>query len=115
MLVLTVDLVSGSIGPLGREEIVGGPLNHTGPIPPHLAGLATNETDASEELVAPDVPLSCLSSLMQAQDPTQIFVSNADLTSCVSTVYRPDPATGANTYTTSLQEIADCLNALFDC
>ena len=113
---LPVDnLLLGIPGPLDREESVGGPLNHTVPIPPHLAGLSANETDASEEVVEPKDPLACLSSLMLEGDPTQIFVSNADLTSCVSTVYRPDPDTGMNTYTTSLQEIADCLNAMFDC
>lgn len=104
-------------GPMGREEVINGPpdragsSNETVPVPPHLV----NATDDSESIVAREAPLACLSALMGNEDPTQMFVSNADLTSCVSSVYRPDPDTGMNSHKTSLQEIADCLNALFEC
>lgn len=102
-------------GLLGREESLAGPpgkagSNGTAPIPPHLF----NATDGSESATAPEAPLACLSALMENEDPTQIFVSNANLTSCVSSVYRPDPD-GRDSHTTSLQEIADCLNDLFEC
>ena len=101
--------VSGKDSLIGREELLGS--NETAPVPPHLV----NATDGSENAVAPEAPLACLSALMENEDPTEIFVSNANLTSCVSSVYRPNPETGMDSHTTSLQEIADCLNALFEC